>query len=190
MPTLCGQATLTFRCSNSSKLVIDQPLVSLSTLDMSLLFYRAERTPSTLRFMLISVVESELGTCMLSFVIIIGSGWRHDILSLVVVGLGVLKSLLGVAKSFSCKWKMDPLATLPTKESTIAISEEFRVIIRKGTHGFALKIASFKIFNRLRVKPSALNRTCVRKSPLFFRLGKSLWCRGLKNCDTIMGSCH
>ena len=52
--------------------------------------------------MLISVVESDLG--VLSFVIT-GSGWRHDIL--VVVGLGVLKLLVGVAlgvlKSFSCK---------------------------------------------------------------------------------------
>ena len=44
--------------------------------------------------MLISVVESDLD--VLSF-IITGSGWRHDIISPVVVGLGVLKLLVGVA---------------------------------------------------------------------------------------------
>ena len=51
-----------------------------------------------------SVMESDLG--VLSFVIT-GSGWRHDILSLVVGGLGVLKLLVGVAlgvlKSFTYK---------------------------------------------------------------------------------------
>lgn len=64
----------------------------------------AERASSPPTFRLVSVVESELG--MLSFVIT-GSGWRHDILSLVAVGLGVVKLLVGVAlavlQSFSCK---------------------------------------------------------------------------------------